>query len=210
MSKTIIVKLVCCILVMIGASACTTINSQDAFEQARNEQQVQLAQILESLWERAHIIPKLQQGAPLTSTTKSGQSSIQMQNARNLEIAKAKLEELNRRLAQRKSTPSTGDLATLQVLAVTSDKQTHYIARPLAIYRSEEVSWRFTSQEGEVIDLRVVWNEDGNLYIEGQNVMDLNPSSSDIPFATQVFYYGDQVLAKASLNLVLQAQVPRL
>lgn len=210
MSKISIIKTMCCILMIGVISGCTTVNPQSAFEESRNEQQLELAKVLETLWERAHIIPELQKGAPLTSSTESGKAAITEQNHHNLGIAKQALVTLDERLVKRQLSPSTGDIAELQVLAVTSEKQDQYHAAPLRLYRSQQTSWRFISQQGEPIDLRVVWNEDGNLYIEGQDIMDLSSSSSDVPFATQVFYYGDQVLAQVSLNVVLQAKVPRL
>ncbi|MFD1383348.1 hypothetical protein ACFQ45_08215 [Rhodanobacter aciditrophus] len=210
MSKINILGAMCCILMMGALAGCTTINPQGDFETSRNAQQLVLAQTLEALWERAHVIPELQKGAPLTSSTESGQSAITHQNAQNLKIAQEQLSLVDERLAQRQLNPSTGDLAQLHILVATSEKQIQYYASPLAIYRGQQTRWPFVAEDGGTIDLRVVWNEDGNLYVEGQDVMDLSPASSDVPFATQVFYYGNQVLAQVSLNVVLQVKVPRL
>lgn len=210
MFKITILKAMCCILMMGILSGCTTINPQGDFEQSRNEQQLMLAQTLEALWERAHVIPELQKGAPLTSSTKSGQGAITLQNEQNLKIARYQLALVDERLVQRQLSPSTGDLAQLHILVATSEKQIQYHASPLSIYRGQQTTWRFVAQDGGVLELRVVWNEDGNLYVEGQDVMNLSPASSDVPFATQIFYYGDRVLAQVSLNVVLQVKVPRL
>lgn len=201
----------CCILMIAFLSGCSTVSPKPkTYEQTRDEQQVALARVLEDLWERGHIIPQLQQGAPLTSTSTLGQQAIMTQNQNNLALANAELAKLEQRLQQRRATPSTGDKAVIEALAISDDKLVQYKAAPLSLYRGEAKAWHFTSAQGRQLDLRVVWSEAGSLYIEGQDLMDLSPASADTPFAKQVFYYGEQILAQASFNIVMQVRVPTI
>lgn len=203
-------KALCCILFISSLIACSSIETKSAVKQTRDQQQIELATLLDRLWQRAHIIPTLQQGAPLISTAEAGQKAIAEQNQYNISVAKAALSKLDQALVERKQQPSTGDLAVLMAVNIRDAQQHIYYAEPLTLYRSEEVQWRLMSATGQEIVLNVIWNEEGNLYIEGQDTMDLSPSSPDTPITLQVFYYAGKVLAQASLTLELQAKVPRL
>ncbi|WP_156489082.1 hypothetical protein [Marinomonas gallaica] len=203
-------KALCCILFISSLIACSGIKTKSVVEQTREQQQIELATLLDRLWQRAHIIPTLQQGAPLISTAKAGQKAIAEQNQHNIRVAKAALSKLDQALVERKQQPSTGDLAVLTAVNIRDAKQQTYHAEPLTLFRSEKTQWRLMNAAGQEISLSVVWNEEGNLYIEGQDTMDLSPSSPDTPITLQVFYYAGKVLAQASLTLELQAKVPRL
>lgn len=203
-------KAFCCILLILGLAACSSVPSKEPFKVTRDQQQYELARLLETLWQRGHVIPTLQQGAPLISTAEAGQAAITEQNQHNIARVQAELAKLDARLIERKKQPQTGDMAQLMALSIQDSEQRQYVAEPLILYRSEQVRWRFVAQQGQELWLNVVWNEAGNLYIEGQDVLTLSPSSPDTPRTLQVFYYGGEVLAQVSLILELQTKVPRL
>lgn len=204
------IKAFCCILLVTSLVACSSAPSKQEFDSTRDQQQYELAHLLETLWQRGHIIPTLQQGAPLISSAKAGQAAIAQQNQNNIDLVKAELAKLDAKLIERQQQPQTGDLAQLMALSVEDNAKNQYMAEPLIIYRSEQTRWRLMGEDGTEIWLNVVWNEKGKLYIEGQEALDLSPSSPDTPRTLQVFYYGGKVLAQASLTLELQTKVPRL
>jgi hypothetical protein len=152
----------------------------------------------------------LQQGAPLISTAKAGQEAINQQNQHNIAVTRTELAKLDAQLVERKNDPVTGDMAQLLALSIQDTEKNEYIAEPLILYRGEQARWRMLSPNGAELWLKVVWNEEGNLYIENQDTLDLSPSSPDTPRTLQVFYYGGKVLAQASLTIELQTKVPRL
>lgn len=204
------IKGVCCILLMVSLTACQSLSSQQSFKQTREQQQVKLAHLLENLWLRVHVVPALEQGAPLVSSAKAGQAAIHQQNMRNIEIAKSALSELDLRVSERKQHPQTGDLALLNISEIRDHQQRRFQASPLSLYRAEQTEWAFMAQDGTKALLDVVWNEQGTLYMEGQEVLNLSSASSDIPRTVEVFYYAGKELAQASFTFSLQVEVPRL
>ncbi|SBS35415.1 hypothetical protein MAQ5080_03167 [Marinomonas aquimarina] len=204
------IKGFCCILLIASLVACSGAPSKKEFKAARNQQQYELASLLETLWQRAHVIPTLQQGAPLISTAKAGQDAINQQNQHNIALVRTELAKLDAELKERKRQPETGDMAQLMALSIQDGGQTTYRAEPLILYRGEQSRWRLLSEQGAEVWLNVIWNEQGTLYMEGQDIEDLSPSSPDTPRVFQVFYYGGKVLAQAALTIELQTKVPRL
>ena len=83
-------------------------------------------------------------------------------------------------------------------------------ASSLGLYRAEQTKWVIMAQDGTKALLDVVWNEQGTLYMEGQEVLNLSSASSDIPRTVEVFYYAGKELAQASFTFSLQVEVPRL
>lgn len=202
------VKAIGYILLMFALSACQSIQTQQ-FEKTRDQQQLELATLLEDLWQRAHIIPKLQQGAPLVSSSAQGQQTIRTQNSNNIQTAKLALQEVDNRLAERKKHPEVGDVARLNAIAISDSEKHQYQAKPLTLFRSEQVVWPLRRDDGVILNVNVVWNEDGNLYVEGQDILNLNPSTPDTPTEVQLYFYGGAVVAQASMRLTLEAELLR-
>lgn len=203
-------KKVCCILLMGALTACQTLPTQEPFKKLREQQQLELAELLDQLWLRAHILPQLAQGAPLVSTARAGQETISQQNVSNIQRARALLDELDTRVSERKLMPQTGDVVELTLSDITDNQHQPYKASRITLFRAEQKEWLLEAATGEVVPLTVIWNETGALYIEGQEVALLSSTSSEIPSVVEIFYYGDQVLAQASFAFTLQVTVPRL
>ncbi|TDO97919.1 hypothetical protein [Marinomonas balearica] len=188
-------------------SGCSTASNKSNFEEKRQETQVELSGKLEALWVRAHIIPDLQRGAPLVSGTDRGQQAILQQNSANLQLANGLLASLNKRVAERKLDAKLGDVITLTLVLASDKNQRQFSSAPLRIWRGDAREWELRNASGESLAMQVVWNEQGPLYIEGQHVADVSLTMPKTPFMTNVFYYGEAVVAQKALSLLLSIDV---
>ncbi|ADZ92759.1 hypothetical protein [Marinomonas mediterranea] len=200
-------KCISAFLAVLLLSACSSSAHKSNFEEKRKETQVALSEKLESLWERAHIIPDLQRGAPLVSHSERGQNAILQQNAANLQLADGLLASLNKRVLDRKSDGKKGDRIRLTLVLASDKNQMAFSADPIEVWRGDVSEWVLSSPAGERLSVRVVWNEQGPLYLEGQQTADVSLAMPSTPFITNLFYYGNAVTAQKALSLLLSVDV---
>ena len=207
--------LVLLVAVFLSACAMTRVdNSAHTLQRERSQLQLQLGYLSDALWQRSGRLLDTSHRFPLTSQDPKTLEQLNQQLKLQISQAQQALQQVDQRVQQRYQQAFDGNLLRLSLLKGVSESSPDTLlhtqtlhAEPVVLAKGERKLWPMMSTTK--MELELIWSENGDLYIEGQNVMTLsssmNPSMIETPFITNISWYQQKISAQSQLQLTLCA-----
>jgi hypothetical protein len=193
-------------------TACATPSPRDsiaALQTERQRLQLAVAQTQDLLWWRAGLLPELAaQTLPLISEQPQTLQRINAQLQHQLTQLQQQQLALMQRVSLRQQSPSSGPVLHLQLMrGLTQDSPPlSLVADPMMLVLGQAQDWLLSSHS-RTLPVSVIWSETGVLYIEGQQVAYLEPSSLPVTVENEITWYATAVQAQGKLRLTLHMQL---